>query len=536
MKLHHKTLACLLFSISLTCQAQRSEPPLPQESLYEIQGFDHLQKKDYSRAIQLFDSAISKNRNAYKAYVNKASALTHQKKYAEAISILDQVIALKPNYLIALYDRAYVYNLSGDPDQALPDCNTVLAMDSRNAEALLLRAGIKDKSGDPAGSEADCNLVLSIDSTNAEAYNQRALTRFGTNQYAEIIADCNRAIALKPDYYDPYIQRGDAFDDMGEYDKAIADYNKAITIDPGKMIAYRECAASVAHKNDLKSSLVYLNKGLQIEPGNTYLLEHKYRIQRQTGDIPGAISTLNLCIKHATDSPALYLIEKVWLYDSLHDVRSACQFAFDALKGGLADGADYITSHPCTTLKKNPLVLAQPFVIQAQQEGQQGMFNASIASFSKAIALLPDSPVLYFNRGLAKRKSNNFSGAIADYDKAISLRPTFTDAISARAAAKAYLKDAEGAKKDLQLAIRVDPKNAIANNNYAAMIADTDIPGAIGYLTKAIQYRKGYMGAYLLRAKLYQKSGDKEKACADFKKAADLGSDEARIECRVNCK
>ncbi|MDO6435679.1 tetratricopeptide repeat protein [Flavitalea sp. BT771] len=504
--------------------------------IYELRGYCLLIKQDYVKAITVLDSAISKDKTTYKAYVNKASALSNLKKYEEAIAVLDRVIELNPDYLNAWYDRAYTYMLSGNMEQAFVDCNKLIALDGKNIDALLLRADIKDRSGDDAAAMEDCMQAIAIDPNNAKAYNLRALTRFDAHEYQEIIADCNKAIALKPDYYDPYIQRGDAYDDLGDFDKAIADYKKAISIDPTKLIAYRECAASVAHKNDYKGSLYYLNKGLQIEPDNKYLLEHKYQIQRYTGEPMGAISTLDQCIKHYPDSPMAYNMEKAYIYDSLHDNANACKFAFEALKGGLIDGHEYITAHPCAAYKKQPLVLAQPYILQAQKEYAMGMFNAEIASFTKALALLPDSPTLYYNRGAAKRKLNDFSGAIGDYNKAISLRPGFSDAIAARAVAKAYLNDIEGAKKDYQLLFKINPGYAIAYNNYASMIAETDVPGAIDYLTKAVHYNKKYTSAYLMRGKLYQKLGKKEEACADLKQAESLGSDDAKIERMVYCK
>lgn len=504
--------------------------------IYELRGYCLLMKQDYVKAITVLDSAIARDKTTYKAYVNKASALSNLKKYQEAIAVLDHVIELKPDYLNAYYDRAYTYMLSGNMEQAFADCNKLIEMDDRNVDALLLRADVKDRSDDDAGAMVDCKQAIAIDPNNAKAYNLLALTRFDAHEYQEIIADCNKAIALKPDYYDPYIQRGDAYDDLGDYDKAIADYTKAIAIDPAKLIAYRECAASVANKHDYKGSLYYLNKGLQIEPGNKYLLEHKYQIQRYTGDPMGAISTLDQCIKYHPDSPMAYNMEKAYIYDSLHDNASACKFAFEALKGGLINGHEYLTTHPCTAYKQRPLVLAQPYILQASKEYEMGMYNAEIASFTRAIALLPDSPTLYYNRGAAKRKLNDFSGAIEDYNKAISLRPRFSDAMAARAVAKAYLNDIEGAKKDYQLLIKLDPGYAIAYNNYASMIAETDVLGAIDYLTKAVHYNKKYTSAYLMRGKLYQKLGNKEEACADLKKAESLGSADAKIERMVYCK
>jgi tetratricopeptide (TPR) repeat protein len=149
---------------------------------------------------------------------------------------------------------------------------------------------------------------------------------------------------------------------------------------------------------------------------------------------------------------------------------------------------------------------------------------------------MPDSSILYYNRGGAKRKLNDFAAAIEDYSKAITLRPKFPDAIVARAVAKTYLNDLAGATKDYQLAIKVDPTYAIAYNNYALLLAESDAAGAIDYLTKAVYYNKKYASAYLTRGKLYLTLGKKEEACADFKRAEMLGLESAKIERLMNCK
>ena len=503
---------------------------------YELLGYSLLQRKEYSKAILTLDSAITKDKTIYKAYVNKAGALSELKRYAEAIAVLDQVIALKPDYVNAYYNKADTYKSSGDYEQALTECNKLLDLDNKNTDGLLLRARLKDDLGDELGAIDDCTQAIAIDPNNAKLYNERALARFDIHDDAEIINDCNHAIALKPDYYDAYIQRGDAYDNLGDYDKAIADYTKAISLDPTKLIAYRECAASVANKKDYKASLDYLNKGLQLEPDNKYLLEHKFRLQQVTGDLTGALSTLNQCIKSCPDSAMLYNLEKTYIYDSLHDYASACKCAFAALKDGLEDGYDYILKPQCAAYKKQPLVMAEPFILQSQKEYASGMFYAEIATLTKAIALLPDSASLYYNRGGGKRQLNDFAAAIVDYSKAISLRPKFRDAIVARAVAKTYLNDLTGAMNDYQLAIKVDPTYAIAYHNYALLLAQSDATGAIDYLTKAIQYNRKYASAYLSRGKVYSTLGKKEAACADYKKAESLGSDDAKVERLLNCK
>jgi tetratricopeptide (TPR) repeat protein len=232
----------------------------------------------------------------------------------------------------------------------------------------------------------------------------------------------------------------------------------------------------------------------------------------------------------------LYNLEKAYLYDSLHDNASACKCAFAALKSNLADGYDYIKTHPCAAYAKLPLVLAQPYILQSQEEYAKGMYYAEIASLTKAIALLPDSALLYYNRGGAKRKLNDFAAAIEDYTKAISLRPKFPEAIAARAVAKTYLNDIAGAMKDYELVIKVDSTYAIAYRNYANLLAESDAAAAIDNLTKAVYYNKKYASAFLDRGKLYLQLGKKSEACADFKMAEMLGLEEAKIERMMNCK
>jgi tetratricopeptide (TPR) repeat protein len=149
---------------------------------------------------------------------------------------------------------------------------------------------------------------------------------------------------------------------------------------------------------------------------------------------------------------------------------------------------------------------------------------------------LPDSSSLYYNRGAAYRKLNNFTQAIVDYNKAILLRPKFLEAIIARGVAKGYLNDRDGALKDFQLAIKTDSTYAIAYNNYGSIIEDSDIPGAIDYYSKAIHFNKNYTTAYFARGKLYAKLSKKEEACRDYKRAESLGMVEAKIERMVNCQ
>src|SRR5262249_13479008 len=60
-------------------------------------------------------------------------------------------------------------------------------------------------------------------------------------------------------------------------------------------------------------------------------------------------------------------------------------------------------------------------------------FDEALASYDQAIALKPDYPEAFSNRGNALKKLKRFDEALASYDKALALKPDFADGYTSRA-------------------------------------------------------------------------------------------------------
>lgn len=131
-------------------------------------------------------------------------------------------------------------------------------------------------------------------------------------------------------------------------------------------------------------------------------------------------------------------------------------------------------------------------------------YNAAIADFSRAIALKSDYEEAWFYRGNSNLELKNYYAALADLDKAISLKPDYTAAIYTRGLTRFYLQKYGEALPDFDKTIATDP----------------------GYSPKAWYFRG------LCHFRLSQK----EQACADLKKAADLGMADAVEMQRKYCK
>ncbi len=82
-----------------------------------------------------------------------------------------------------------------------------------------------------------------------------------------------------------------------------------------------------------------------------------------------------------------------------------------------------------------------------------GQLNAAVSCYSTGIALRPELPWAYTNRGLAHLDIKDFPGALADFDRVIALRPEMVEAYINRALARLGLGDFSGAVADLDRAL-----------------------------------------------------------------------------------
>ncbi len=139
---------------------------------------------------------------------------------------------------------------------------------------------------------------------------------------------------------------------------------------------------------------------------------------------------------------------------------------------------------------------------------------------------------LYFYRGTAKHKLEDYTGAIEDYSKTIKLNPQNAYAYNNRGNAKEALKDYKGAIEDCNKAIKLNPQNAYAYNNRGnAKGKLNDYTGAIEDYNKAIEINPQYAKAYHNRGYARYNLKQYEEAIADFDKAIELDPNYANAYC-----
>lgn len=195
-----------------------------------------------------------------------------------------------------------------------------------------------------------------------------------------------------------------------------------------------------------------------------------------------------------------------------------------------------------------------------------------------------DESVDLYNQGMNKMNEPvkrledmepNYLGALSFFDRSIAKNPNYADAYKKRACVKLALRDFNGARQDADKVLQLEPDDKAAHyfigrleffkGDYNASLKtfndalSTDAGFADGYLSRAMteaamknrdaalkDYNKAIALSdndthfkavcYDLRGVFYEEAGDKNAACADFNRAADLGYRKAKIDIKVYCQ
>lgn len=171
-----------------------------------------------------------------------------------------------------------------------------------------------------------------------------------------------------------------------------------------------------------------------------------------------------------------------------------------------------------------------------QKPPTQQPANLTVEQLDAMIAKEPDNSQYYYERALAYYETGDLGAALKDFDKTIELEPDFASAFHDRGICRFELQMNDEALSDFNKAIELDSNYFEAYFNRALIYDEKKMPKqALADLTMAITINPEFGDAYYNRG-VYLLNTDRDKACADFQKASDLGIQEARATMMEYCK
>lgn len=308
---------------------------------------------------------------------------------------------------------------------------------------------------------------LTPDQEAENAYNM-ALEMMGKKDYNNAIENFTKAVTLNPNFEKAYLNRGYARYAAKSNEAAISDFNKVNSLKP--------------------SADAYFGKA------QSYLA---------IGHRDSSMHNLDQAI--AADSK----------YAKAYYLRGQLKFEAQDYKEAIADYDKAIAEKPDYAYAYNDRASAKKML-----DDEAG----AIADYEKAVFIDEGMFFAYNNLGSARRNKGENKAAIEAYNKAISLKSDYYIALNNRGSAKLSNNDIPGAIADFDAALRIKTDYVPAMNNMAsAYIKKKDYKAAMDWCNKAIQANSASGASYVNRGIARQMLHDEEGACADWKKAAELG-------------
>ncbi len=256
--------------------------------------------------------------------------------------------------------------------------------------------------------------------------------------------------------------------------------------DPGDRLGHAMRGHAYLHRGqpgDPERARDAYSEGMKHAP-NAYLFPHQRGLARsQLGDAEGALADHSLALSLQSDYvPAL--LARSRLLNARGDHAGALRDAEAGLRGG-ANNVPLLDEQSRALVglgrEREAIAILDRAIQLAPQRpllhfrrgfirGEAGDAEGAIADFTREIAVNPELPGAYVQRGrhlLDTRKDG--AGARADFDRAIAVQPGFAMAWANRSRARLLAGDTANAEKDARHALTLDPGDPVAKHTLAGL-------------------------------------------------------------------
>ncbi|MBN1861514.1 MAG: tetratricopeptide repeat protein [Candidatus Thermoplasmatota archaeon] len=263
-------------------------------------GNTYFEKKEYDKAIEEFNRALSLNPNASKAYSNLGRLYCVKGDYQRSLHYYEEALQLRPYSSTSYSDLGFFfYHLL---NEHLSMCGFPNAKQNNELNAMIHTYGVEGlyqnslyhykkalqlnfdraevhnnlgdlfylkKSYQLAAEEYQ--LAIQINPYYVEAFNNLGLVHFDEKRYEEAQQAFVKALALKPDFAEAYNNLGMVYLKKELYDKALDCFNQAFAFLPDHAeVNFNLALVYLRGFSNKQKGIYYLKRSLEFDP-------HPYR-------------------------------------------------------------------------------------------------------------------------------------------------------------------------------------------------------------------------------------------------------------------
>lgn len=424
--------------------------------------------KDDKHALADLTAIVAANPDEPSDYMRRGEAFLATHQYDEAIKDFDHAILLDPKSGRALAGRGSGYASKGNLEEAAKDIDSANAIIPKNADLLRARGMIAQKRGASRDAVVAYTAALEIEPTSNLALGQRATALRAIGDDDGALRDSAAALKQKPDWIDLYLLRANIFRDQGRPTEGLAEAIAAETTNPDVSYAHVVAASIYAGFHKYVEAMraydraiaikpeayIYLNRSLHrpkadvagrradidaallLDPTESNTIAAKASLQREGGDLPGAIATYASALEASPANPDLLLGRGIVYAQEGDTARAEIDFAAARVKATNPGALNNL----CWSKAKAGVAL-----------------ESALADCNAALGKTPEVAGILDSRGLVYLRLGRLDDAINDYDRALAKNPNQRSSLFGRAVAWARKGEKAKSDADAAAALKIDP-------------------------------------------------------------------------------
>ena len=248
------------------------------------------------------------------------------------------------------------------------------------------------------------DIALSTVKPQPTTYLARGNVKYSLGDFKGASRDYQRAIDADPQLADAYVNRGAALRKAGRLSEAIASYNKVIAMRPGDASAYRNRGIAREAQGDVQGAVADWRTASRL--GDTEVLQW---IAAATQPPTMAKTVGSVLAQVAPAAPAPAKSNKVLLAEA---------------NGLLAKGSPAQARDLYIKILQNDAADRKALFNLAVAFRKAGQYKEALIAYDKYIAVVPNDPAAFRNRGIVKEMQRDLRGACTDWQQALQLGAT----------------------------------------------------------------------------------------------------------------
>ena len=390
-------------------------------------GLQEYQRKDLSKALIAFRTAVQCDPKLVQAYLAIADIYAERGNEGEALAALLQALEIEPKNVLALRAASHLYLRNDQHLKAAPLLETLAALTPKAADVHADLAAVYATKGDHKSAETEFRraLELQADYFPALAGLGNLLTRAGDDATAAPLL--RKAVQSQPQAYEGHFLLGSALNRLGQFEEARTELEQASKLgggnDPRVFYQLARAWGGLGKAPERRAALARFSE-LAKKQNDDDESQRKAaawideaRVLLHAGDLENAVARLELA-REAKPGDATLLFRLAGLnfdlqrYDAAREyVQAAISISpttwlYHYLLGLVERSANRLTDARASLETAAKLQSTEAPVFNALGEVllEQGERQAAIAAFEKAVKLAPNDATFRQNLESARRK------------------------------------------------------------------------------------------------------------------------------------